>query len=71
MGMLIVLILRETLCRIVDISLLFALIFDAVRMEKDYVPLSTSINPPHRSAMDSKVLIFQESKGSPLTEIQL
>lgn len=62
------LILRDTLCRIVDISLLFTLIFAAVRMEKDYVPSSTS---PHRSAMDSKVLIFQESKGSPVTEIQL
>lgn len=53
----------------VDFTLISAAVSAAVNVKNVFVFLSTSINPLHRLAMDSLVLVFQELKGRPLTEI--
>lgn len=50
---------------IVERALELTLILALVNMERVSVFLSTSNSPPHRLAMDSKVLVFHESKGRP------
>lgn len=47
----------------------FTLILALVSVENVSVFLSTSNCPPHPLAVDSKVVVFQESKGSRLTDI--
>lgn len=69
MGMSKLFILRENECGMVDISVVFTLIFAAVKTDKFAVFLSTSFSPPHVVAILSKFLVFQESKGSPLIVI--
>lgn len=69
MGMVVLLMLRDFICGMVNISVDFTLIFAAVKTDRFAVFLSTSNSPPHPLAMDSRVSVFQESKGSPLTEI--
>lgn len=66
MGILVLLILRENVRGMVDISVAFTLSFIAVKMEKFAMFLLISISLPHLLAIVSKVLVFQESKGSPL-----
>lgn len=53
----------------VDFTLISAAVSAAVNVKNVFVFLSTSINPLHQLAMDSIVLVFQELKGRPLTEI--
>lgn len=66
MGMLIVLMLREIVCEIVAISVLFTLLFAAVRMEK----YSMSVDFHQSSALASYGFKGFDILGNPLTEIQ-
>lgn len=65
MGVLILLRVKSIECGMVRRSLDLTLIVASVNLDRLAVSLSTSTNPPLRSAIDSKILVFHESKGSP------
>lgn len=66
MGMLMLLMLRDIECGMIEISMDFTSILASVNVENISVFLSTCNSPPDPLAMDSKFVVFQESKGKSL-----